>query len=230
MTKYDVAAPQPVPPAVAVQANPNDYLVGSFARGVWIPLAQNFAGGIVGIGGGVAIVLWWLTEWPAEDVAIAAGIIGGLVFCAATAVRAFRDELRFLLAAHGERQDQATREALMAEVQALRVEADKLRAEVQVESHYEALMAAERLLREGYTQLLDIHRAPALQRGMTRAQWDTAVAMCKGALVLTKDGNVIPGMTFETAWARVVRYQQQGMGRYEVAADGSPVKTAPAPR
>lgn len=227
MNKYETVQSQTAPPATAIQPNPNDYLVGSFERGVWIPLAQNAAGGLLGIGGGVAIMLWWLTEMPVEDIAIAAGVIGGLVFCAATAVRAFRDELHFLLAAHGERQDKAARDALMAEVQALRVEADKLRAASQVESHYEALMAAERLLREGYTQLLDIHRAPALQRGMTRAQWDMAVSMCKGAGALGKDGNPIQGVTFEVAWARVVRHQQQGMGRYEVTQDGSIVKASP---
>jgi hypothetical protein len=141
--------PQPTPEHL----RPNDLYIREYAQGVWIPLLQNFFGGLLGAGGFVGIGAWKAGMIP-EDAAILGATIGGLIFCAVTAFRAFRDEARTIIAAYGERQDKATRSALQAELDQLRREVKELRSQGIITSKMNALMATERLLGDYYERHL----------------------------------------------------------------------------
>lgn len=226
MTQYKTTAPAvantPVS-GVPVPVNPDDYLASNYARGVWIPLLQNLFGGL-GVAGVLAVLLYKLTTWDMEEIGVDALLIGILVFCLATAVRAFRDEVRFMLAAFGERRDIAARQALQQRCASLEQEIKGLRDESHLKTYYETLAATETMLRAAYIEHKEISRAAAMDRGMTRAEWEAAVNMCKGAKVLDSRGKPIDDLSFEAAWSTVMHYQRSGQGHYVVARDGEPVR------
>ncbi len=219
MSDYKTTYPPQAPPE---HLRPNDLYIREYAQGVWIPLLQNFFGGLLGAGGFVGIVGWKLSM-PIEDAAILGATVGGLIFCAVTAFRAFRDEARTVIAAYGERQDKATRQALQAEVVQLREEMKRLRSQGVVSSQYVTLMVTERLLGDYFERHLDITRAPAMSRGYTRAQWDAAMRLCRTAQVVNDKGAVLVA-TFAEAWAKVLHAQSAGMGSYDVTGFGDLVR------
>jgi hypothetical protein len=209
---------QPQQPEVLT---PNQLYTREYAQGVFIPLLQNLAGG-VGAFLFVFIPLWWLDVIPA-DAAMYGVLLGGLVFAVATMIRAFRDEVRYVIAAYGERQDKATRQALQAEVVQLREEMKRLRSQGVVSSQYVTLMSCERLLGDYFERHLDITRLAAMKRGYTRAQWDAAMRLCRTAQVVNEKGAVLVP-TFAEAWAKVLHAQSAGMGSYDVTGFGDLVR------
>jgi hypothetical protein len=219
MSDYKTTYPPQVQPD---HLTPNQLYTREYAQGVWIPLLQNFFGGLLGAGGFVGIV-GWKAGMIVEDAAILGLTIGGLIFCAVTAFRAFRDEARTVIAAYGERQDKATRAALQAEVEQLREEMKRLRSQGVVSTQYVTLMATERLLGDYFERHMDITRAPAMSRGSTRAQWDAAMRLCRTAQVVNEKGAVLVP-TFAEAWAKVLHSQSAGMGSFAVTETGDVVR------
>lgn len=201
---------------------PNDLYIREYAQGVWIPLLQNFFGGLLGVGGFVALVAW-KAKMPATDALILGAICGGLIFCAATAFRAFRDEARQIIAAWGEKQDKATKAALQAEVDQLRHEMKELRSQGVISAQYQALMATERLLGDYFERHLDITRMAAMKRGYSRALWDASMKLLRTASVINGKGEVQTD-TFAESWARVLHIQSAGMGKFAVTETGDVVR------
>lgn len=221
MADYKTTYPPQVQPE---HLTPNQLYTREYAQGVWIPLLQNFFGGLLGVGGFVGIIGWKLSM-TIEDAAILGATVGGLIFCAVTAFRAFRDEARTVIAAYGERQDKATRAALQAEVNQLREEMKRLRSQGVVSSQYVTLMSCERLLGDYFERHLDITRLAAMKRGYTRAQWDAAMRLCRTAQVVNDKGAVLVP-TFAEAWARILHMQSSGMGSFAVTETGDVVRKA----
>jgi len=216
MTDYKTVAPQPE------HLRPNDLYVREFGQGVTIPLAQNMLGGL-GAFLIVFIVAWRAGMEPKDSLTLAV-VVGGLLFGVACVVRAFRDEVRFVLGAFGERQDKATRAALEAEVRQLRDEMKVLRSQGVVNAKHEALAAAERLLGDYFERHLDMTRSAALQRGYSRALWDAAQKVLRAASVVDGHG-VVKAATYAEAWAAVLRSQSSGMGTFAVTEHGDMVRT-----
>lgn len=220
MSDYKTTYPPQVQPE---HLRPNDLYIREYAQGVWIPLLQNFFGGLLGVGGFVGIIGWKL-DMTTEDAAILGATVGGLIFCAVTAFRAFRDDARTVIAAYGERQDKATRQALQAEVEQLRREMKELRSQGIITSKMNALMATERLLGDYFERHLDITRAAAMTRGYTRAQWDAAMLLLRAAHIVNDKGMVLV-TTFAEAWGKVLHMQSAGYGSFAVAETGDVVRT-----
>lgn len=216
MPDYKTVAPQPE------HLRPNDLYIREFGQGVTIPLAQNMLGGLG------AFLIVWIVAWRAgmepKDSLTLAAVIGGLLFGVACVVRAFRDEVRFVLGAFGERQDKQTRAALQAEVNQLREEMKTLRSQGVITSKYTALMTAERLLGDYYERNLKITRPEALSRGYKRGDWDDAHKVLRAASVVDGHGVVKPA-TYAEAWAAVLRSQSSGMGTFAVTEHGDMVRT-----
>jgi hypothetical protein len=218
MSDYKTTYPPQVQPE---HLRPNDLYVREFQQGVTIPMTQNLFGGIGAFI--VTAIIGWKAGMATEDFAALGLVIGGLLFGGSCVVRAFRDEVRFMLNAYGERQDKATRQALQAEVVQLREEMKRLRSHGVVSSQYVTLMVAERLLGDYFERHLDITRAPAMSRGYTRAQWDAAMRLCRTAQVVNEKGVVLVP-TFAEAWAKVLHMQSAGMGSFAVTETGDVVR------
>lgn len=217
MSDYKQTVGTPTPDVLT----PNQLYTREYAQGVWIPLLQNLAGGI-GAFLLIFIPLWYL-EVRTIDAATYGALFGGLVFAVATMIRAFRDEVRYVMAAYGERQDKATRSALEAEVVQLREELKRLRSQGVVSSQYVTLMVTERLLGDYFERHLDITRTPSMARGYKRAEWDAAMRLCRTAQVVSDKG-VVLASTFAEAWAKVLHVQSAGMGSYDVTGFGDLVR------
>lgn len=220
MSNFKSAVPTVVQPEVV---RPDDLYVREYAQGVWIPLLQNLFGGLLGAGGLVGLVTW-RAGLTVDEALLIGGVVGGIAFCAATMIRAFRDEVRLLMTAYGERQDRATRLAQAAEIAQLREEMKLLRSQGTISSKFHALMTTERLLGDYYERHLDISRAETMKRGYTRAQWDAAMRLCRAAQVVSEKGNVLVP-TFAESWARVLHSQSAGMGSFAVTEAGDVVRT-----
>jgi outer membrane murein-binding lipoprotein Lpp len=216
MPEYKTVAPQPEHLA------PNDLYIREFGQGVTIPLAQNALGGL-----GAALVvgiIGWQVGMQTVDFLTLGAVVGGLLFGVACVVRAFRDEVRFVVGAYGERQDKATRAALEAEVHQLRDELKAAHSQGVMSGKHVALMATERLLGDYYERHLDVTRAAATQRGYTRRQWDDAQKLLRAAGVVDGHGT-LKAPTYAEAWAAVLRSQSAGMGSYVVTETGDMVRT-----
>lgn len=221
MRDYKITAPGVATPAAP--PTPDEMLVHSERAGVWIPLAQNFAGGILGVGSVTTITLWKLFNVEPAAALEAALFSGLVVFGLATMVRMFRDEIRFMVAAWGERQDRATRAALQAHNDELQTVVAELRNRDLLDHRYSAMLTVERLLGDRYDRGLDITRTACLGRGMTRAAWDDAMEMLRGAGVVDGQGK-LKMATKPDAWSAVMRSQYAGLGTYVRAADNDLVK------
>lgn len=218
MSDYKTTYPPQVQPD---HLTPNQLYINSMTMGVWVPVAQNIAGGIGAFL--VTAIIGWRLDMTTENFIVLGATIGGLLFGGACVVRAFRDEVRFMLSAYGERQDKATRAALQAEVNQLREEMKRLRSQGVVSSQYVTLMVSERLLGDYFERHLDITRASAMSRGYTRAQWDAAMRLCRTAQVVNEKGVVLVA-TFAEAWAKVLHTQSAGMGSFDVTGFGDLVR------
>jgi hypothetical protein len=219
MADYKTTYPPQVQPE---HLTPNQLYTREYAQGVWIPLLQNFFGGLLGAGGFVGIGAW-KAGMTVEDAAILGATVGGLIFCAVTAFRAFRDEARTVIAAYGERQDKATRSALQAEVDQLRRTVKELRSQGILTRKVEALMTAERLLGDHFNSQLKITRPAAMERGYTRTQWDAGMNLLRAAQVVNGH-SIILVPTFAEAWAKVLHAQSAGMGSFAVTGFGDLVR------
>lgn len=208
--------PQPAPPT------PEELLIHSERAGVWIPLAQNFWGG-VGAATVITIGLHYLAEWPFWPSFEAAALTGGIIFGLATMVRMFRDEIGYVVARWGEKQDRAARQALEERNRQLEEVVKAYADKDLLSNRYTALLTIERLLGDYYDRHWDVTRAEAMRRGMTRPAWDAAMTILRNAGVVNGKG----GMQFATkpeAWSAVMVNQQSGIGQYVRTADDDLVK------
>lgn len=201
---------------------PNQLYINSMTMGVTVPVTQNAFGGIGAFL--VTSIIGWRAGMTTEAFLILGGTIGGLLFGVACMIRAFRDEVRFMLGALGERQDRAARSALEAEVMQLRSEMRRLRSQGVISAQYEVLMACERLLSDYFERHLDITRSAALSRGYTRALWDASMKVLRTAQVIDGQGG-LRAASFPEAWTAVLRSQSAGMGTFVVTDAKDLVRT-----
>jgi hypothetical protein len=218
---YKTTYQPPAQPVAPTELNPNKIHVREYAAGVWIPLWQNFFGG-VGLFVFVTILHWLISNDPWASIETGA-ILGGLLFGAVTTFRAWSDEALKMLAAWGSKQDKATRAALQAQVKQYERELAALRSQGVIQSKYLAMQAAERLMGDYFERHLDIHRAAAMQRGYSRPLWDAAMKILKAAGVVNGKTDVLIA-TYPEAWARILRSQQAGMGQYTITETGDMVR------
>lgn len=221
MKDYKTIVPVATPPA---PPTPDELLIHSERAGVWIPLAQNLAGGILGVGTAMTITLWKLLGvdlYASLEVAL---LSGGMVFGIATMIRMFRDEIRFLVSAWGEKQDRLTREALHRENAELKELVKQLEAKGAITDAMTALLTARKLIFQAYGQRLSISREACAARGMTRPTWEAGNKVLRTAGVVNGKSELLLPTEVE-AWAAVMKSQDTGMGHYDVAPDGSLVKT-----
>jgi hypothetical protein len=205
------------PSATPAQPVPEDHLAREYAAGVWIPLLQNFFGGLVGVGGLVTLGLWGVIHMDWEPAILVGLSIGAVAFCLATAIRAFRDEVRYLIAVWAQSRDRATVAALRAEIQALQQQLARFQESAGLSGRYAAQIAAEKLLR-WYFSGNAITRAACLARGTTRPEWEMAVRLLREAGVINERTEVQIS-TYEAAWGAVVRRIGQ-TGHFVRTADG----------
>jgi hypothetical protein len=214
---------QPTQPVAQPELNPNKIHVREYAAGVWIPLWQNFFGG-VGLFVFVSILHWLVSNdaWASIETG---AIVGGLLFGVVTTFRAFSDEVLKIITAYGAKQDKLTRAALEAQVKQYEREMAALRSQGVIQSKYLAMQAAERLMGDYFERHLDIHRSAAMQRGYSRPLWDAAIKILKAAGVVNGKTDVLVP-TYPEAWARILRSQQAGMGQYTVTETGDMVRVS----
>ena len=211
------AQPQPLP-------TPDELLVHSERAGVWIPLAQNAAGGFLGIGGLVGLFAYYILQEPTA-VAVTDGLIlGAFAFSVMTAVRMFRDEVRFVVSAWGEKQDRVTRAALSKELEEARALVKQLQAKGAISDAMVALLTARKLIYQAYVQKQAIDRDSCATRGMSRPVWEQGNRVLRAARVVDNRSRLLLSNEVE-AWGAVMRSQDGGMGHYDVTPDGDIVKT-----
>lgn len=220
-TVYQPVQPQPGQP-LAPEYNPNKAHQREYAAGVWIPLWQNFFGGLLGVSLFIGTVHWLISR-NVEDAAGVGLPVGLLVFAAATAFRAFSDEVMKIVTAYGLKQDRATRAALEAQVKQYERELSALRSQGVIQSKFLAEQACERLLGDYFERHLDIHRTQAMNRGYSRPLWDAAMKILKTAGVVDGKTTVLVS-TYPEAWAKVLRSQRAGMGQFSVTETGDVVR------
>ena len=214
--QLELNVPSPTPPDILAAQ--------TWTNSVVVPIVQNIAGGLGLLIVTVEGVLLAGGKW---DKALLIGVAaGGALTGLMLIVRAFRDEVRFIMAAWGERQDRATRAQLVAEIQARDAEITRLHAEGAQATRYTELAAAERLLQDHF-QGLAITRQAAMQR-MKRREWDIGMGLLRRAGVVSEHGDVRTA-SYEAGMATVIRAQRGGLGHYVRAADGDFVAAAPPP-
>ena len=203
------------PPAPSPTENQPREAASIWMAGVVAPLAQNVIGGI---GTAVLGALIGLALWPGESTTIlkASSIAGATVFGLACMIRAFRDEISIIVSAYAAGSLDATKEALRAENVRLLAEVDRLKSEGMVAHSWGAREAAERMVRDYYVAVaanvrdMDkvISRSAAMERGMTRAEWEAGVKVLQNAGILergARGGNWTSGSE-EAALAALARH------------------------
>jgi hypothetical protein len=205
--KLDTAAPL----TTTAPARPEAATI--WMDGVVKPVAQNLIGGV-----GVAVVAGLLGGMVTDDALLVgkiAGIAGAVVFGAACAVRAFRDEIGILVAAYTAGQRDETVAALRAENGRLVAEIERLKSEGMVAHAWGAREAAERLAQDYYRIAatggnLDtcLSREQAMLRGYSRAEWEQGVGFLRHAGVLAKGnrGGIWTSVSEEAALAAIARH------------------------
>ena len=132
------------------------------------------------------------------------------MFGLAMIVRAFRDEVRFVVAVWAERHDRATQAALQQEIVKLTAEVERIKTIGQLSDQYAARDAAEQLLfdfflRPGSKREQEITRGAWLGRGLKRADWEIGRKLLLNAGVLDEQrGMLAPSHT--AAVGRLARY------------------------
>jgi len=203
------------PPAPSPTENQPREAASIWMAGVIAPLAQNAIGGL---GTAVLGALIGQALWPGnfEQVFKAAGIAGATVFGLSCMVRAFRDEITIIVSAYAAGSLDATTEALRAENIRLLAEVDRLKSEGMVAHSWGAREAAERMVRDYYvavaTNVRDmdkvLSRAAAMERGMTRAEWEAGIKVLQNAGILERGakGGIWTSGSEEAAFAALARH------------------------
>ena len=223
MSDYKTVAPIAGQPAQPLPT-PDDLLVHSEKAGVLIPLAQNMAGGFLGVGGFTGLFSFYILRETISVATVDGLIIGAFAFSIMTAIRMFRDEVRFMLAALGERQDKAARAALSKEVDDLRRLVKQLQGKGAISDAMVALLVARKLIYQAYVQKQAIDRESCTARGMSRPTWEAGNKVLRAARVVDGRSRLLLSTEIE-AWAAVMKSQDGGMGHYDVTPDGDIVKT-----
>ena len=178
-------------------------LAQTWTNSVAVPFMQNLLGGLgVGLLAFIGGIISELEPLTAGKLAL---IIGGIVFGLAMIIRAFRDEVHFVVAVWSEHQDQTTREALHQEIEALTKEIERIKNAGLLSDRYAAQSAAEQLLHDYFRQQLAITRRAAAERGMTRPAWKAGTGILQKAGAM--DANfTIHAPTYTAAMAAMLRY------------------------
>jgi hypothetical protein len=204
------AAPLAGPGSPTVPPQPRE-ASSIWMAGVVAPFAQNVMGGI-----GVAVIagLLGMAIWPDSGVAVVKGaaIAGAVVFGGACAIRAFRDEIGMIVAAYAAGSLDATTEALRKENKRLVDEVEYLKSQGMVAHAWGAREAAERLVNDYYlavaANVRDMNgylaRRASMERGMTRAEWETGIKFLQNAEVM--DRGVILSPSEDAALAAIARH------------------------
>ena len=168
-------------------------LAQTWTNSIAVPFMQNVLGGLgVGLLAFIGGIVSELEPIMAGKVAL---IIGGSVFGIAMIIRAFRDEVRFVVTIIAQARDRATQEALHREIVALTAEIERIKTAGLLSNRYAAQAAAEQLLFDHFKQLAPIARRAADKRGMSRPAWDAGTKLLKEAGALTDKGMVAPSYT-----------------------------------
>jgi len=195
----------------------------NFTNAVAVPFMQNLLGGL-----GVSLLAFiggMVSELEPVTAGKVALIIGGIVFGLAMVVRAFRDEVRFVVAVWAERHDRATQAALRQELALALAEIERIKDMDLLSHKYAAREVAERLLLlyfagEGTRPEREarIARRGAEKRNVKRADWEMGRALLINAGVLDeKRGMVAESHT--AAVSAIARYLSVSKS-YVRTADG----------
>jgi len=178
-------------------------LAQTWTNSIAVPFMQNLLGGLgVGLLAFIGGIISELEPWTAGKLALT---IGGVVFGIAMIIRAFRDEVRFVVAVWSERQDRATQASLQREINALSAEIERIKTAGLLSDRYAAQTSAEQLLFDYFHQKLDITRREAKTRGMTRPAWEAGTGILQKAGAM--DANfTIRAPTYTAAMAAMLRY------------------------
>ncbi len=190
----------------------------TFVASVWVPLLQNVGGGF-----GVFVIaltgLWQVFGMdlaPAIKIAVALALI---VFGFFTVIRAFRDEVAFVVAkwaAYHDRTVLAQRDALIADLQRQII---ALREGEAPASAFELQTDARLLIARHYKERLPTGRREVLAaKLMTRPRWEGATELLRAAQCLDGHGDWT-APTYAAAWGRVVMHLEQS-GKWVKARDG----------
>lgn len=194
-----------------VQAKPESYLVSSIETGVLVPLLQNIAGGIgvfVMVTTLAAVVKQQATVWDTlSTVPLVPGLILGLVVTSgATIIRAFRDEVGYMLARWAEHTDWMRHTADLARIAELEHQLHALQSQGQPSNRYASQADAEKLLTWRFEHGGKISRSEAMTRlSMPRPAWERATELLQNAGVINARSEFVIGDAAE-AWRAVIRY------------------------
>jgi hypothetical protein len=187
--------PTPQPPADLLAAQ-------TWMSAVVVPVVQNVAGGV----GAFLVSALGLTIAGVEltTALIAALYIGGFVLGLFLIIRAFRDEVRFVVGTWAEHHDAARIADLAQRLRLAEQALGKARSENLVINRHEPREAAEALILAAYAGQ-SIARAESLARGMTRAGWDHGHAiLIKAGVINATNALLLPDAN--TALAAVARH------------------------
>lgn len=199
------------PPAPEATINQPREAASIWMGGVVAPMAQNIMGGI---GTAVLVAVIGQAAFPDAGLIIykVAAYAGLALFGGACAIRAFRDEITIIVSAYSAGQLDETTEALRKENRRLVDEVEYLKSQGMVAHTWGAREAAERLVRDYYTAVAAnvrdmngyLARRASMERGMTRAEWETGVKFLQNAEVM--DRGVILAPSEDAALAAIARY------------------------
>jgi hypothetical protein len=214
--KFQPTIQPAAPPAPSPTENQPREAASIWMAGVIAPLAQNAIGGIGTAVLGAALICPALWPGDAEMIAKVSAIAGATVFGLACMIRAFRDEISIIVSAYAAGSLDATTEALRAENVQLLAEIERLKSEGMVAHSWGAREAAERMVRDYYVAVVAnvrdmdkiLSRAAAMERGMTRAEWEAGVKTLQNAGILERGsrGGIWTAGSEEAALAALARH------------------------
>jgi len=207
MKGNNMIQPAPLPPLLTPVQRESSSI---WMQSVVAPFMQNIVGGL---GVFVLALIVGTRFWSLDRAAPIALYAAGFVFGIACAVRAFRDEIGMVLSAFVEHQLTQVLEALQVENDKLVAELERLKSEGMVAHAWGAREAAERLVLDYYADQSNepeqcLGRAPSMQRGMTRAQWEQGTAFLQHAGILQRDmhGRIWQAVSHDVALAMIARH------------------------
>jgi hypothetical protein len=199
------------PPAPEATVNQPREAASIWMGGVIAPAAQNIMGGI-----GTAVVGALIGQALFPDAGALvfkiAAYAGLTTFGLACMIRAFRDEITIIVSAYAAGQLDETTEALRKENKRLVDEVEYMKSQGMVAHAWGARESAERLVTDYYTAVAGgvrdmngfLARRSAMERGMTRAEWETGIKFLQNAAVMDRGVILLPSE--EAALAAIARY------------------------
>jgi hypothetical protein len=191
----------------------------TFVASVWVPLLQNVGGGF-GVFVFALVGLWQVFGLDLAPAVKVAAIIAGLTFGVFMVIRAFRDEVAFLVAQWASYHDRATlaqRDALIADLQAQIV---RLREGEAPATAFELQADTGMLIVRHFEQHLPTDRRKVMAaKLMTRPRWERATNLLRDAQCLDGQKQRWLAPNEARAWGRVVMHLKRS-GKWIKAQDG----------